>query len=78
MALRWVHENVAFFNGDPNKITVMGPGAGAASAGLLAVSPRTARMVYQVISEVRNQTYDRASLRNVQGVAGTGTGDSVL
>ena len=52
LALRWVFENVHYFNGDRERITVMGPGAGAASAGLLAVSPRTAHMVHQVIGEV--------------------------
>lgn len=56
MAVRWVHENVHYFNGDRSKITVFGPGAGAASAGLLAVAPRTAHMVHQVIAEVSVQT----------------------
>ena len=40
MALRWVYDNIKSFNGEPNKITVFGPGAGAASAGLLMVAPR--------------------------------------
>lgn len=40
MALRWVHDNIKSFNGDPNSITLFGPGAGAASAGLLMVAPR--------------------------------------
>ena len=40
MALRWVYDNIKFFNGDPEKITLFGPGAGAASAGLLMVAPR--------------------------------------
>lgn len=40
MALRWVHDNIKFFNGDPDKITLFGPGAGASSAGLLMVAPR--------------------------------------
>lgn len=40
MALRWVHDNIKFFNGDPEAITLFGPGAGAASAGVLAVAPR--------------------------------------
>ncbi|XP_037079345.1 neuroligin-3-like [Pollicipes pollicipes] len=51
MALRWVYENVHYFNGDRQRITVFGPGAGAASAGLLAVSPKTAHMVHQLIGE---------------------------
>lgn len=40
MALRWVYENIKAFNGDREKITLFGPGAGAASAGLLMVAPR--------------------------------------
>lgn len=40
MALRWVHDNIVSFNGDPESITLFGPGAGAASAGLLMVAPR--------------------------------------
>ncbi|XP_033208216.1 cholinesterase [Belonocnema kinseyi] len=51
MALRWVHENIANFNGDPNAITLFGPGAGAASAGLLMVAPRTRDMVSKVIAQ---------------------------
>ncbi|KAI5712649.1 hypothetical protein M8J75_010218 [Diaphorina citri] len=41
MALQWIHGNIEHFNGDPNSITLFGPGAGAASAGLLMVNPRT-------------------------------------
>ena len=40
-AINFVIENIRQFNGDPNKITLFGPDAGAASAGLLAISPLT-------------------------------------
>lgn len=40
MALRWVYDNIADFNGNPDAITLFGPGAGGASAGLLMVAPR--------------------------------------
>jgi len=40
MALRWVHDNIVSFNGDSNSITLFGPGAGAASAGLLMIAPK--------------------------------------
>ena len=40
MALRWVYDNIVSFNGDPDSITLFGPGAGAASAGLLMVAPK--------------------------------------
>jgi neuroligin len=45
-AINWVRENVRAFNGDPDKITLFGPGAGAASAGLLALSPLTRSMFF--------------------------------
>ncbi|KAF0313426.1 Neuroligin-3 [Amphibalanus amphitrite] len=71
MALRWVHENIIFFNGDPEKITVMGPGAGAASAGLLAVSPRSAHMVHQVIGESGSPLADWAAIYDIWRVQNT-------
>ncbi|XP_076290368.1 carboxyl ester lipase-like protein Gli isoform X1 [Lasioglossum baleicum] len=51
MALRWVHDNIRAFNGDPDAITLFGPGAGAASAGLLMIAPRTRDMVSKVIAQ---------------------------
>ena len=43
-AINWVRENIRPFNGDPERITLFGPDAGAASAGLLALSPLTRSM----------------------------------
>mgnify|MGYP002624610541 CR=1 FL=1 len=40
MALRWVHENIAAFGGDPDRITVLGFESGATSICLLAASER--------------------------------------
>jgi para-nitrobenzyl esterase len=37
LALKWVHSNVRSFNGDPDRITLLGLGSGAAAAGLLMV-----------------------------------------
>lgn len=37
MALKWVSENIHSFNGDPDRITLVGLGSGAAAAGLLMV-----------------------------------------
>lgn len=51
MALRWVYDNIEFFNGDRRAITLFGPGAGAASAGLLTVAPQTSHMVSKVIAQ---------------------------
>ncbi|XP_066595537.1 cholinesterase isoform X2 [Prorops nasuta] len=51
MALRWVYDNIKDFNGDPEEITLFGPGAGAASAGILMTAPRTRHMVSKVIAQ---------------------------
>ncbi|XP_076633079.1 carboxyl ester lipase-like protein Gli isoform X3 [Colletes latitarsis] len=51
MALRWVYDNIRAFNGNPDAITLFGPGAGAASAGLLMAAPRTSEMVSKVIAQ---------------------------
>ncbi|GFU21170.1 neuroligin-4, X-linked, partial [Nephila pilipes] len=42
-ALDWVKQNIDVFDGDPNKITVFGSGAGATCASLLAISPLSKR-----------------------------------
>ncbi|XP_059481006.1 neuroligin-2 isoform X2 [Neocloeon triangulifer] len=65
MALRWVHENIEFFNGDRNLITLFGPGAGAASAGLLMVAPRTRGLVSRVIAQSGSALADWAIIEDV-------------
>ncbi|XP_046672801.1 neuroligin-2 isoform X2 [Homalodisca vitripennis] len=60
MALRWVYENIEFFNGDRTSITVFGPDAGAAAAGLLMVNPRTRDIISRVIAQSGSATADWA------------------
>lgn len=52
MALKWIYENVENFNGNRDSITLFGPGAGAASSGLLMVAPETKHIVTKVIAQV--------------------------
>ncbi|KAK9510939.1 hypothetical protein O3M35_005610 [Rhynocoris fuscipes] len=37
--LHWLRENIPAFGGDPDRITLMGHGTGAALANFIAVSP---------------------------------------
>lgn len=50
LAIKWVYDNAYAFQGDRDKITLFGPDAGAAAAGILAVMPKTRSMVRRVIA----------------------------
>jgi para-nitrobenzyl esterase len=43
-AMRWVHENIAFFGGDASKMMIFGESAGAASVGVHLASPLSASL----------------------------------
>lgn len=50
-ALRWVHDNIAAFGGNPNAITIAGQSAGAASVADLSVSPLAKGLYARAIAE---------------------------
>ncbi|KAI5636712.1 carboxylesterase family domain-containing protein [Phthorimaea operculella] len=64
LALRWIYDNIGPFNGDKDSITLFGPGAGAASAGLLAVAPQTRHIVTKVISQSGSALADWALIED--------------
>ena len=63
-ALNWVRDNIENFNGDPRLITLWGTGAGAASAGLLAMSPKSRDTVKRVIAQSGSIMSDWALQKN--------------
>ncbi|EFX72170.1 hypothetical protein DAPPUDRAFT_308571 [Daphnia pulex] len=71
MALQWVYDNIYAFNGNKDLITVYGPGAGAAAAGLLAITPGSSHMVRQVFGQSGSPLADWAAVQDLLRVQNT-------
>jgi para-nitrobenzyl esterase len=50
-ALRWVHDNIAGFGGDPGRVAIAGQSAGAGSVGFLDGSPLAGGLFQRAIAE---------------------------
>ena len=58
LGLEWVRDNIEHFGGDPNRVTIFGQSAGAASVSHLMLSPAA-----QVITQTCISQYE--SYRNL-------------
>ena len=52
MALRWIHENVRDFGGDPDLVTIFGESAGGHSVTNQLLMPENEHMFTRVIVQV--------------------------
>lgn len=63
-ALKWIHNNISAFGGDPDKVTIAGESAGGISVSILCASPLTKGLFRGAISESGSSFWPIGDNRN--------------
>ena len=61
MALKWVHENIAAFGGDPDNVTIFGQSAGGGSVSLLPLIEGSHKYFKRVIAQSGSPAFTRST-----------------
>lgn len=61
MGLKWVHENIAAFGGDPENVTIFGQSAGGGSVSLLPLIKGSHKYFKRVIAESGSPVFTRST-----------------
>ena len=78
-ALKWIHENIAGFGGDPDNVTIFGESAGASSVSLLPLIKGSHDYIKRVIAQSGSSVLSRtteqaiAATNQVMGMLGCKT-----
>jgi len=78
LALKWVHDNIALFGGDPNNITIFGESAGGYSAVTLAAMPAAQGLFHRIIAQsapIIDPRVDKKPTKTLMRSLGLKTGD---
>ena len=65
-ALKWVHENIEGFGGDPDNVTIFGESAGAGSVSLLPLVEGSHRYFKRVIAESGSPAMSRSTKQAIE------------
>ena len=66
MALKWVHENIANFGGDPDNVTIFGESAGGASVSTLPLIEGSHKYFHRVIAQSGSILFTRSTEQAIE------------